>query len=448
MPSTRWFIQAHHLSPLTVSRALAELSREGIVVSRPGAGTFVAEPPRSRGGEPPDHSWQTVTLGDRVIDTAGLSPIADPPHADGVISLATGYLHSSLMPLAALRSALARAARLPDTWERPPAAGLHQLRSWFAQTVGSGASAEDVLITSGGQGALSAVFRALVPSGSPLLIESPTYPGAVAAARAAGIRPVPVPADRDGIIPEHLAEAFARTGAQALFCQPTYHNPTGAVLAADRRQTVLGAAAAAGAFVIEDDLARWLSHQHRAPVPLLDGDTDGRVVYITSLTKVASPSLRVGAVIARGPVAHRLHALRAVEDMFVSRVLQEAALDLVSRPLWDRHLKELSRSLGRRADVLFRSISCHLPAVYVVLPDGGMHLWLRLPQDLDDGEIAAAARQRDVIVMPGRPFFPAEEPGPHLRLTFSAAATETELDTAVQRLAVAVPALTRPAAAK
>jgi DNA-binding transcriptional MocR family regulator len=446
MPSTRWLVQAHHLSPLTVSRALAELGREGIIVSRPGAGTFVAEPHRSRGGEPPDYSWQTVTLGDRVIDTAGLSPIADPPHADGVISLATGYLHSSLMPLAALRSALARAARLPDTWERPPAAGSHQLRSWFAQTVGSGATAEDVLITSGGQGALSAVFRALVPSGSPLLIESPTYPGAVAAARAAGIRPVPVPTDRDGVIPEHLAEAFARTGAQALFCQPTYHNPTGAVLAADRRLTVLGAAAAAGAFVIEDDLARWLSHQHRPPVPLLDDDADGRVVYITSLTKVASPSLRVGAVIARGPVASRLHALRAVEDMFVSRALQEAALDLVSRPLWDRHLKELSRSLGQRAGVLFRSINCHLPAVNVVLPDGGMHLWLRLPRNLDDGEIAAAARHRDVIVMPGRPFFPAEQPGPHLRLTFSAAATETELDTAVRRLAAAVPELTRPAA--
>lgn len=443
LPSTRWLIQTHHLSPLTVSRALVELGREGIIVSRPGAGTFVAQPHRGRRGEPADYSWQTVALADRVIDTAGLSPIADPPHADGVISLATGYLHSSLMPVAALRSALARATRLPDTWERPPAAGSHQLRTWFAQTAGSGATAEDVLITSGGQGALSTVFRALVPPGSPLLVESPTYPGALAAARAAGIHPVPVPTDRDGVIPDHLAEAFARTGAQALFCQPTFHNPTGAVLAADRRPAVLGAAAAAGAFVIEDDFARWLCHQHRPQVPLLADDADGRVVYITSLTKVASPSLRVGAVIARGPVAHRLHALRAVEDMFVSRPLQETALDLVSRPLWDRHLKELSRSLTRRAQLLFNAVNCHLPAVDVVLPGGGMHLWLRLPGNLDDGEVAAAARHHGVIVMPGRPFFPAEEPGPHLRLTFSAAATATELDTAVRRLAAAVPELTR-----
>jgi DNA-binding transcriptional MocR family regulator len=120
------------VSPLTVSRALAELGREGILVSRPGAGTFAAQPRGGRPADPADYSWQTVTLAERVIDTEGLSPLADPPHADDVISLATGYLHSSLMPLAALRSALARAARLPDAWERPPAAGLHGLRSWFA----------------------------------------------------------------------------------------------------------------------------------------------------------------------------------------------------------------------------------------------------------------------------------------------------------------------------
>jgi DNA-binding transcriptional MocR family regulator len=349
------------------------------------------------------------------------------------------------MPLAALRSALARAARLPDAWERPPAAGLHGLRSWFAEQAGSGADAQDVLITSGGQGALSAAFRALVPAGAPLLVESPTYPGALAAARAAGIRPVPVPTDRDGVIPGHLAEAFARTGAEALFCQPAYHNPTGAVLATSRRAAVLAAAAAAGAFVIEDDFARWLSHRQRPPVPLLADDADGRVVYLTSLTKVASPSLRVGAVIARGPVARRLHALRAVDDMFVSRPLQETALELVSRPMWQRYLKDLSRALSRRAEALFHAVNRHLPAVDVVLPDGGTHLWARLPRSLDDAEVAAAARRAGVFVMPGRPFFPAETPGPYLRLTFSGAATETELDTAVRRLAAAAPGLAHPA---
>jgi DNA-binding transcriptional MocR family regulator len=320
---------------------------------------------------------------------------------------------------------------------------LHGLRSWFAHSAGHDIDAHDVLITSGGQSALSASFRALLPAGAPLLVESPTYPGALAAARAAGIRPIPVPTDRDGVIPDLLAEAFARTGAQAFYCQPAYHNPTGAVLAADRRQTLLAVAENADAFVIEDACARWLSHGDDAPPPLLAMDGHGRVLHITSLTKPSSPSLRIGAIIARGPVAQRLHAIRAVDDMFIPRFTQEIALELVSRPAWDRHLRQLHRSLNHRAAILTRAIDQHLPAVEFSPPTGGMHTWLRLPPHLDDVEVAMAARHGGVIVMAGRPFFPAEAPGPHLRLTFSAAATETELETGVHLLAAAVPELTQ-----
>ena len=438
LPATRAIVQARRVSPVTVSRALADLSREGVLVTRPGAGTYTAEPQRRRAGDPAGYWWQTVALADRAVDTAGLSPLADPPQADDVISLAAGYLHPSLMPQAALRAALARAARLPDAWDRPPTAGLRGLRSWFAQAAAPGFDARDVLITSGGQSALSAVFRALVPAGAPLLVESPTYPGALAVARAAGARPVPVPADRDGIIPAHLAETFGRTGAQALYCQPAYHNPTGAILAAARRPEVLSAAAAAGAFVIEDDFARWLPHAGQAPPPLLAGDDEGRVVYVTSLTKAASPSLRIGAIIARGPVADRLRALRAVDELFVARPLQEAALELVSRPAWPRHLRTLSQALSARAATLASAISRLLPQVSVQLPRGGMHLWARLPADADDVAAAEAARRAGVVVMPGRPFFAAEPPGPYLRLAFCGAASEGELVTAISRLTGAI----------
>jgi DNA-binding transcriptional MocR family regulator len=438
LPATRAIVQARHVSPLTVSRALSDLGREGVLVTRPGAGTYTALSRLRQAGDPAGYAWQTVALADRIVDTGGLSPLADPPQADGVISLAAGYLHPSLMPQAALRAALTRASRSPDAWDRPPAAGLRGLQSWFAQAVAPGFDARDVLITSGGQSALSAVLRALVPAGAALLVESPTYPGALAIARAAGLRPVPVPADHDGVIPAHLAEAFSRTSAQAVYCQPTYHNPTGAVLAAGRRTDVLSAAAAAGAFVIEDDCGRWLAHAGHAPPPLLAGDDEGRVVYVTSLTKAASPSLRVGAIIARGPAADRLRALRAVDDLFVARPLQEAALELVSRPAWPRHLRALSQSLGSRAATLATGVSRLLPEVSIQLPRGGMHLWARLPDGADDTEVAEAARRAGVVVMPGRPFFPAEPPGPFLRLAFCAAASETDIVTAVSRLADAM----------
>jgi len=423
-----------------VSRALALLAAEGLVVTQPGAGTFVASPPA--GSSTTDTSWQAVALGERPVSGEGISPLADPPGTGDLISLASGYPHPSLMPLRALSTALARAARDPRAWDRPPTAGLARLRSWFARSTGPGTcDTRDVIITPGAQAGLAAAFRALIRPGEPLLAESPTYPGALAAARLAGIRVLPVPTDDHGVIPSLLADAFARTGARAFYCQPAYHNPAGTVLGAGRRAQVLAAAQSARAFVVEDDCCRWLSHGHRPPPPLLADDHDGRVIYLTSLTKAASPSLRIGALIARGPVAARLHTIRVIDDMFVARPLQEAALDLVTRPAWERHLRGLGQELHRRAAILARDLASYLPAARFLPPAGGMHLWARLPPGADDIEIAAAARRAGVIVMPGQPFFPAEPPAPHLRLTFCSTGSEADLHTGIQHLAAASPGL-------
>ena len=174
------------------------------------------------------------------------------------------------------------------------------------------------------------------------------------------------------------------------------------MLAGPRREAVLAAAAAAGAFVIEDDCGRWLAARAAAAAPLLAADRDGRVVYLTSLTKAASPSLRVGALIARGPVAARLRALRVVDDMFVARPVQEAALELVSGPAWDRHLRGLGQALTGRARALVGALTQHAPGVTFTPQAGGMHLWGRLQAGLDDAEAAQAARRSGVAVMPGR----------------------------------------------
>lgn len=447
LPSTRRLVETHRVSPVTVSRALAELAAEGLVVTRPGAGTFRA-PPRPA---PPvvDLGWQTVALADREIDTRGLSTAADRTGDERTISLSTGYLHPSLMPVRALTTAADRAIRRPGVWEAGSTSGLSGLRNWFARTAGSSVDARDVTITSGGQATLSTVLRALVPAGEALVVESPTYPGSLAVARAAGIRPVPVPTDEGGMIPSLLADALARTRARALLLQPTYQNPTGAVLAAQRRDEVLAAARDAGAFVVEDDYARWLGHAtpgSRGPArpapPLLHSDPDGRVVHISSLTKVTSPTLRIAAVIARGPVVERLRALRLVDEMFVPRPLQETALQLVSRPAWDRHLAFLGEQLALRCAAFVRGVATHLPGVTLTArPIGGLHVWVRLPDSVDDVATAEAARWAGVTVLPGRPFFPAEPPAPHLRLTYSAAADVAELDAGLQRLAAAAPAL-------
>ncbi|MET9379426.1 PLP-dependent aminotransferase family protein [Streptomyces sp. NPDC002992] len=433
LPSSRELIQRYRVGPATVARAIAVLAAEGAVVTRPGSGTYVAVRARPE-REVLDTAWQTVALTDRAVDTRLITEPPGPAPAD-TITMDGGYIHRSLQPTRALSAALARAARRPDAWDRSTASGLPALRAAFAEMTGGGVSPDDVLVTSGGQSALSIAFRAIAGPGSPVLVESPSYPGALAAAGAAGLRPVPVPLDSDGVRPDLLADAFAMTGARLLYCQPTFHNPTGAVLAAERRRQVLRVARASGAFVIEDDFARHLGHGGPVPRPLVADDGDGTVVHVTSLTKPAAPSLRIGALVARGPVMERMRAVRMVDDFFVPRPLQEAALELVSSPSWDRHVRTLGADLRERCARLAAALAHEMPtATLTSVPVGGLHLWLRLPPGVDDTALAAAARQRGVAVSAGSRYFATEAPAAHLRLGFAATADHAELEEGARRL--------------
>ncbi|MFG3498471.1 PLP-dependent aminotransferase family protein [Streptomyces sp. NPDC047928] len=446
LPSSRALVERFRVSPVTVSRALARLAAEGLVVTRPGAGAYRARP---RTGTPPaaDTSWQEVTLSadtsaepvPRSVDASGvLVTLAAPP--PGVIEFNGGYPHTSLQPERALAAALARAGRRPGAWGRPPTDGLPELREWFAREIGGPLTSADVLVTSSGQSAITIALRALAPPGAPVLVESPTYPGMLAVARAAGLRPVPVPVDRDGVRPDLLAAAFRATGARLLVCQPLFQNPTGAVLAPDRRGEVVRIAREAGAFVVEDDFARRLVHEDAGPLPapLAADDPDGVVVHLRSLTKATSPSLRVGALAARGPVLERLRAIHVVDNLFVARPLQEAALELVGSPAWGRHLRSFAAELKNRRDTMAAELARHLPELAPpYIPSGGFHLWTRLPDTADEAALVAAALRAGVAVAPGRPYFCAEPTAGHVRLSFAAVAGPAEIAEGVRRLRAA-----------
>ena len=240
-------------------------------------------------------------------DDGGLAELLATPPGE-TLALSSGYLDPRLQPTAAMAAALARAGRRPGAWERGPVEGVAALRAWFAREAGGRFGAHDVVICPGGQAALVTAVRALAPPGGSVVVESPTYRGALAAVRAAGLTPVPVPSDADGVRPEMLADALERTGARVAYLQPLHANPHGADLSAERRAAVMEVAARSGAFLIEDDWARDLTIDGPAPAPLAADDPDGHVVYVRSLSKGASPGLRVAAVAARGPAGVRLRS--------------------------------------------------------------------------------------------------------------------------------------------
>ncbi len=151
---------------------------------------------------------------------------------------------------------------------------------------------------------------------------------------------------------------------------------------------------------------------------------------------------------APGPITRDLDACVSpvVEDFFVTGPLQEAALEIVTSPGWRRHLRNLAAALRQRRDALVASVEHHLPAATIpVIPRGGLHLWIGLPDDTDDEELATRALEAGVLVSAGRNWFPNEPPGSFLRLTYAAAAP-AELEVATEKLAGLMPGGGRPVA--
>jgi DNA-binding transcriptional MocR family regulator len=432
--TSRELVARYRVSASTVARAIAELAREGLVEARPGAGVFRAAA-TAQSPAAGDTSWQEVVLAtsadsviavpDRAAGADGLlATLAVPPVQ--VIDLNGAYPHPSLQPGQALGAALSRAGRRVGSWSRPPVEGIPELRDWFAREIGGTLARENIIVCPGGQAALATTVRALSHPGEAILVESPTYPGTLAAARNAGLRPVPVPVDAEGMRTDLLASALGRSRARIIVVQPLFQNPTGASLSQQRRTELIDVARQHGAFVVEDDFARYVGHADAAPPPppMVTSDEDGVVVHIRSLTKPTSPNLRVAALAARGPVVDHLRAATIVDTFFVPRPLQEAALDLVTAPVWPRHLRRLSHALAERRGAASQTIGAHLgDTVLGPAPAGGFHLWLHLPAGLVDRDVAATALRAGVAVTPGRRYFATDPPPGRLRISYCAAAT-------------------------
>jgi DNA-binding transcriptional MocR family regulator len=403
LPSTRSLVAAHGASPVTVQKALRSLTAQGLVESRPGVGTFVRA---VRVARPNDYGWQTAALGSpnhRIPDL----PAALRPAPYDAIALHSGYPDRELLPERLVRAAFTRAARSEALTARPPTAGLPDLQSWFAAELASAtpagvtpATASDVVVIPGSQGGLITAFRALVGAGRPLLMESPTYWGAILAAAQVGVQVVPVPSGADGPDADAVARAFQQTGARAFYAQPTFASPTGALWTPERTDQVLDIVRQHGAFLIEDDSAH--------------------VVYIRSLSKSVSPAVRVAGLIARGPARKRILADTQADSIYVSGVLQAVALDVVSQPAWRTHLRRLRQQLTTRRDLLVASLREHAPAVQLeAVPQGGLNLWARLPDAVDLGRMVQECRAAGVVIGPGSEWFPAEPTGQYLRLNYA-----------------------------
>jgi 2-aminoadipate transaminase len=363
----------------------------------------------------------------------------------GVVSFAGGLPAPELFDVVGFREAFA--AVLADdsagrvlqysTTEGDPA-----LRSVIAQRLtsrGLDTEAEDLLITSGSQQALTLVAAVLLEPGDRVLVEEPSYLAALQCFALARAVAVPVRCDDDGLDPDGLDELVAEHRPKLLYTVPTFHNPTGRTLPLARRRALAAAAKRTGLWLVEDDPYGELRYGGEAlPAVASLPEALDRTLALSTLSKIAAPGLRLGWVRAPRTLLRSLTIAKQAADLHSSTVDQAAAARWLATSDLDAHIDRLRAAYGARRDTLVDGLAAALPPGSTHnRPDGGMFVWARLPAGWDATALLPRALERDVAYVPGAPFFSGSPDPATLRLSFTAHQPD-EIRRGLERLASAL----------
>ena len=370
----------------------------------------------------------------------------------GMISFAGGLPAPATFPVEAMRAACERVlqsgAGARQALQYGASEGYGPLREWVAGDLGrqglTGVDAARVIITTGSQQGLDLVAKVLIDAGSRVLVESPTYLGALQAFAPMQPQLAAVDCDAGGPRPEALARAAS--GARFAYLLPNFQNPTGRSIDAARRADLVGAATAAGLPLVEDNPYGELWFDAPPPPPLAALDPEG-VVYLGSFSKVLAPGLRLGYLVApRALFEPLLHAKQAA-DLHAPSFNQRLVHEVVADGFLERHVPAIRARYRAQRDAMLAALQRHFAGSGVRWnrPAGGMFLWLELPDGLDAGALLAAALARGVAFVPGAPFF--VEPGAaarcSLRLSF-VTADAAQIEAGICALALALAELLEP----
>lgn len=294
---------------------------------------------------------------------------------------------------------------------------------------------DDLLVTTGSQQALSLLATALLEPGDTVLVENPCYLAALQAFGFAGARVVPVPGDEQGVDPEALEELVARERPKLLYTVPTFQNPTGRTLPAERRAAVAAVAARRGLWIVEDDPYGELRYDgERVPwIASLPGAED-RTVLLGSFSKVMAPGLRLGWLRAPDELRRACAVAKQAADLHTPTVNQLAAARYLADHDLDAHVTRVAGVYRERRDAMLAALPGALPDGSVwTRPEGGMFLWARLPEPYDTTALLPQVVRHDVAYVPGAPFYAGPPDRTTLRLCF-VTQTPEEIEEGLRRL--------------
>ena len=420
----------------TVTAAYEALREDGVLTGHVGRGTFVAMglaladlgPARRENGE---FRWQDHFAGfDPPVEDGVVSEAAVIAAGREVISFAGGVPDPALFPTDSFRQAVDAVLRDEGSallGYGPPegqASFVRFLRGYLGERGGLRLGDDELLVVNGSQQALDLIARAFLRPGDTVLVEEPSYYGALELFRGYGARLVGVPVDSEGLRVDALEMILARERPKLLYVMPTFQNPTGSCLSAERRPALVRLSARYEVPLVEDDFDGELYFGAPPPAPLKSLSDAQGVLYIGTPSKMLFPGLRIGWIAAAEPVIRRLSRIRRMADLSGSSLLQAALARFAESGALTRHTELVRDAYGRRVLRLLEALERHMPpGVSWTRPQGGLSLLLSLPEGLDAAALLPEAARAGVLYSPGRLFF-VNDGARHLRLSFGNVATD------------------------
>jgi len=450
LPATRQLADELGVSRITVKNAYAELESEGLIATREGSGTYVLPPEAllllcKNEAEITWPLWQQEIQPDEAPAEAVVQPESRRPQPIRF----TGVGDPHQFPVKDFYKAMQIVLRREGITALEYGdfdggyAPLRETITHMLASQGIQARPESVLITSGSQQALALVCQVLLRPGDTVLVEKPTYNFALELFRSLGLKIEGIPTDADGMRVDELEPLLQRHHPRLIYTIPNFQNPSGACLSGARRRQLLALADRYNVPILEDDFAGDLRYDGRAQPAVKALDPGGRVVYVGTFSKMLMPGLRVGFLVADGPVFDRLVSFKRVTDLTTSTLIQRTLDEYVTVGRYQTHLRRSCRSYRKRRDAMLAAIERYLPSdVHVDPPLVGLFIWLRLPEGIPSLELLPRAIERGVEFAPGTRFFPDPSEGErYLRLNF-ATQTPEDIEEGIRRLGTAMKNMT------
>jgi 2-aminoadipate transaminase len=399
-------------------------------------------------------AWTSrYALRTKAVKSSAIRELLKITQRPEVISFAGGLPAPDVFPTERFREACCRVLdqKAKLALQYGATEGYEPLREMIARHTsryGIKAKPENVLITSGSQQALDLIGKLLINPGDRILVEAPTYLGALQAFSVYGAEYLSVPCDDDGIRTD-LLEKPLRSGPKFMYILPNFQNPGGTTLSEGRRHELVLLAERFGIPIIEDDPYGQLRFEgeHLPPLVVLDrknlrrdnGYSIGNVIYLSTFSKTLAPGLRLGWIIAPPEVIAKLVQLKQGADLHTSTFVQMVAYEVARDNFLDEHVKLIRRVYGERRDVMLAALQEFFPPeVTWTHPKGGLFLWVTLPEGMNSQKLFEVALKENVAFVPGDSFYANGQEGlRHFRLNFSNAEPE-QIREGIRRLSIAV----------